>query len=225
MVEHTRKHTDEASLSKQPHCSQTPSCIVCTRFGLFENDLGPSSLWDCTVSFPYQAPLSRDSVSQLQPASQLSRERVSSCPAVRFWDKWESLLCMGKQVVFKVWIQAWDLKNPFSFPFARLFQRPELSASEPETQAEWKYLYSKRNSASFHPWLGCSRPTSLAPLFKSLMQSWESRAVSSGLSWNISPWSLVELPGGMESKQRWFLRHWDLTLNPDTPGVWKGLKG
>lgn len=127
--------------------------VLCAQelwFGFFENGLGPPSFWDCTVSFPHQVPLSWDSVRQLQPASQLGRERVPSCPAVRFWDKWECPPCVWMQAVFKAWVRAWDLKNPFSFPFAGLFQRPELPASEPETLG-WMEILVQQAQLSFVP--------------------------------------------------------------------------
>ena len=39
-------------------------------------------------------------------------------------------------------IQTSIMNNPLSFPFAKLFQGPELPASELVTHSEWKHLYS-----------------------------------------------------------------------------------
>lgn len=71
---------------------------------------------------------------------------------------WESPLCLCRS---RRYLKHGYTNGTWKIP--SVFHLPELPATEPVTQAEWKYLYSKHNSAYPHPPLDCSHPTSLAP--------------------------------------------------------------
>lgn len=71
-------------------------------------------------------------------------------------------------------IQTYIMNNPFSFPFAKLFQGPGLPTSEPVTHSEWKHLYSTAQLLSTPDSAAVTQPTwhFLLPPFNVSMGTW-----------------------------------------------------
>ena len=144
------------------------------------------------------------------------KDREAWCAAVQGVTESQERLSVGTHTH--------TVNNPFRFPFAKLFQGLGLPTCKPVIHSEWKPCAAECSS-SLVPLAGLQGPHPPGTFFCLFMCEGEPGLYLHRGFLKQDPSDFAKLPGGVEGEQRWPLKPQELALNPDSPGVWKGLGG